>query len=150
MKSLFLLVLHGPNLNLLGIREPNRYGHLTLGQLNTILKQEAKALDIRLQCYQSNIEGRLVTHIQAARKRFQGILINPGGYSHSSVAIRDALAAVHLPSVEVHLTNLAAREPFRHVSITASACVGQISGFGPDSYLLGLRALYQILTQRSR
>jgi 3-dehydroquinate dehydratase-2 len=136
-----ILVLHGPNLNLLGKREPGIYGSLTLESINRLLEQEAQTLQAKINALQSNHEGVLVDAIHTAPEQHQGILINAGAYTHTSVAIRDAIAGVNLPTVEVHLSNIYRREEFRHHSYIAPVVVGQISGFGPDSYLLGLRAL---------
>jgi 3-dehydroquinate dehydratase II len=136
-----VLVLHGPNLNLLGTREPDVYGDLTLEQINVFIIQRANELGAEVVTAQSNVEGELVSLIQDAAGWADAILINPGGYSHTSVAIRDAIAAVDLPTVEVHLSNPAAREEFRHTDVVAGACVGVVSGFGWRSYLLGLEAL---------
>jgi 3-dehydroquinate dehydratase-2 len=140
-----VFVLHGPNLNLLGKREPGVYGHVTLEQIDEWLKQEAQQLQIQLEILQSNHEGILVDAIQGAKGQYQGILINPGAYTHTSVAIRDAIAAVDLPTVEVHLSNIYRREAFRHHSYIAPVAIGQISGLGTDSYLLGLQALANYL-----
>ena len=136
------LVLHGPNLNLLGSREPQVYGTATLASINISLEKLADELGCSLQFFQSNIEGELINAIQAATAGFDGILINPAAYTHTSVAIRDALSAVGLPCVEVHLSNIHSREEFRHKSLTAPIAIGQICGFGSESYLLGLRALF--------
>ena len=136
-----MLVLHGPNLNLLGLREPEIYGSTTLAQVDDSLKLNAVKLDIEVDCLQSNHEGVLVDAIHNARASHQGILINAGAYTHTSVAIRDALAGVMLPIVEVHLSNIYTRENFRHHSYIAPIAIGQISGFGADSYRLGLQAL---------
>ncbi|CAH2032162.1 type II 3-dehydroquinate dehydratase [Trichlorobacter ammonificans] len=137
-----VLVLHGPNLNLLGQREPEIYGTLTLAQINAALESLAAELGCSVAFFQSNCEGSLVDAIQGARDTCDAILINPAAYTHTSVALRDALAAVGLPFVEVHLSNVYRREEFRHHSFLAPLALGQISGFGLDSYLLGLRALF--------
>ncbi len=134
---------------MLGKREPQIYGAQTLQTINETLAQRATALDIKLTFFQSNHEGALVDTIQAALDRHQGILINPGAYTHTSVAIRDALAAVAIPTVEVHLSNIHQREAFRHHSFIAPVAVGQISGFGADSYRLGLEGLVQHLRQQA-
>jgi 3-dehydroquinate dehydratase-2 len=143
-----ILVLHGPNLNLLGTREPEVYGTFTLDDISASLAQLAKELECEISVIQSNSEGTLVDSIQSSRGVFQGILINPAAYTHTSVAIRDALSAVGLPTVEVHLSNIHKREEFRHHSFIAPVAVGQISGFGPDSYLLGLRALVDFVKRQ--
>jgi len=135
------LVLHGPNLNLLGKREPGVYGTVTLDEINCLLEQEAQKLETKVSPFQSNHEGALVDAIHAAIGHHQGILINAGAYTHTSVAIRDALAAVAIPTVEVHLSNIYRREEFRHHSYIAPVAIGQISGFGAESYRLGLLAL---------
>lgn len=140
-------MLHGPNLNLLGKREPEIYGSETLDGINSMLKREAKALQVQLTSQQSNHEGILIDAIHAARSLHQGILINAGAYTHTSLAIRDAIAAVALPTVEVHLSNLYRRESFRHHSYIAPVAIGQISGFGADSYRLGLLAIVRYLQQ---
>jgi 3-dehydroquinate dehydratase II len=133
-------VLHGPNLNLLGTRDPAIYGTTTLAQIDRELARRAQARGAVLRSAQSNVEGELVELIQRAKRWASALVINPGGYTHTSVAIRDAIEAVGLPTVEVHLSNLHAREPFRQQSITAAKCIGQISGFGAQSYYLGLDA----------
>ena len=140
-RHLSVLVLHGPNLNLLGLREPGIYGVSTLAQIDTQLVELGKSLNTVVQSLQSNHEGVLVDAIHAAREQHQGIVINAGAYTHTSVAIRDAIAAVQIPTVEVHLSNIYKREQFRHHSYLASIVVGQISGFGANSYYLGLQAL---------
>lgn len=140
-----ILVLHGPNLNLLGQREPGIYGSVTLEQINRLLTEEGQKLQALVSTVQSNQEGVLVDSIHAARKEHQGILINAGAYTHTSVAIRDAIAAVSIPTVEVHLSNIYQREAFRHHSYIAAVAIGQISGFGAESYRLGLQALVHYL-----
>lgn len=136
-----VLVLHGPNLNLLGTREPSVYGTADLAAINAELRKAAAARGATIECRQSNLEGELVTWIQEARKGFDGIVINPAAYTHTSVAIRDAIAAVAVPTVEVHLSNIHQREAFRHHSYVAGVALGQVSGFGATSYLLGLQGL---------
>jgi 3-dehydroquinate dehydratase II len=143
-------VLHGPNLNLLGTRDPVMYGRTTLAEIDAELARRAAAREAELRCAQSNLEGELVDLIQRARGWADALLINPGGYTHTSVAIRDALEAVALPAVEVHLSNLHAREPFRHGSLTAAKCIGQICGFGAQSYYLGLDAALDHVESSSR
>lgn len=141
MEQLSILVLHGPNLNLLGKREPGVYGTVTLDEINQLLEREAEALQVKVSLFQSNHEGALVDTIHAAMGKHQGLLINAGAYTHTSVAIRDAIAAVAIPTVEVHLSNIYKREDFRHHSYIAPVSIGQISGFGSQSYWLGLIAL---------
>lgn len=138
------LILHGPNLNLLGKREPEVYGHLTLEEVNQSITVLAADLGCTVSFFQSNSEGALIDAIHASALECTGIVINPAAYTHTSVAIRDALAAVGLPYVEVHLSNIHKREKFRHKSLTVPVAVGQICGFGLDSYLLGLRAIFNI------
>ncbi|MBW4056319.1 MAG: type II 3-dehydroquinate dehydratase [Proteobacteria bacterium] len=140
------LVLHGPNLNLLGKREPGIYGSQTLDDINTQLKKLSEELGCEVSFFQSNTEGELINAIQAAE--CNGILINPAAYTHTSIAIRDALSAVGLPCVEVHLSNIHRREIFRHISMIAPIAIGQICGFGQDSYLLGLRALFNYVKNK--
>jgi 3-dehydroquinate dehydratase-2 len=134
------LVLHGPNLNLLGKREQSIYGQTSLKAVNAAIARLAKQQRVRVEIRQSNVEGKLVTWIQEARRRYDAIIINPAAYTHTSVAIRDAIAGVGLPTIEVHLSNIYRREDFRHHSYVAGVAVGQISGFGPSGYLLALRA----------
>ncbi|TYQ25112.1 type II 3-dehydroquinate dehydratase [Pseudanabaena sp. UWO311] len=136
-----ILVLHGPNLNMLGLREPEVYGSTTLAQINDRLAQDAMELGAELSFLQSNHEGVLIDAIHAAFQVQQGILINPAAFTHTSVALRDAIASVNIPTVEVHLSNVYKREEFRHHSFIAPIAIGQISGFGAESYRLGLRAL---------
>lgn len=141
-----ILVLHGPNLNLLGSRENEIYGDLTLAEINKWIKKFAKEKGFAVELYQSNHEGELVTKIQEAREIVDAILINPAAYTHTSIAIRDALAAVNIPVVEVHLSNIYRREDFRKISLSAPIAVGVISGFGAFSYILGLRAAWEIIS----
>jgi 3-dehydroquinate dehydratase-2 len=140
-----VLVIHGPNLNLLGEREPEKYGRETLEEINQEIAELARELGLEVECFQSNHEGDMVERIQAARKNVQAILINPAGYTHTSVSIRDALLTFGGPVVEVHLSNLARREEFRKRSLVSDIALGTISGFGKDSYLLGIRAVAKIL-----
>ena len=140
-------VLHGPNLNLLGTREPAVYGRTTLAEVDERLGRLASELGVELGTYQSNHEGALVDHVQAAAPRTDGFVVNAGGYTHTSVALRDALTGVGLPFVEVHVSNVHAREPFRRESLLAPVALGSVVGFGPDSYLLAVRGLVRHLQQ---
>ena len=136
------LVLHGPNLNLLGRREPHIYGALTLAEVDRLIREHARLRGVRVESRQSNVEGQHIDWLQRAEgEGFDGVVFNPGAFTHYSIALRDAVAAIAVPVVEVHLSNIHAREPFRHASVIAGAARGQISGFGPDSYCLGLDAL---------
>ncbi|HEX7555237.1 MAG TPA: type II 3-dehydroquinate dehydratase [Leptolinea sp.] len=140
-----VLVLHGPNLNLLGLREPVVYGTLTMQEIDAQLAELGKELELAVRCFQSNHEGALIDTLQDARTWAAGVIFNPGGYTHTSVALRDAIAAISLPVIEVHLSNVHAREEFRHRSLIAPVCAGTISGLGVQSYLLGLRGLKKLM-----
>ena len=135
-----ILILNGPNLNLLGTRQPDIYGRLTLAQIEKRVRALAKELAVKIDFRQSNSEGELVTWIQQAAGKFAAIVINPAAYTHTSLAMRDAISAVGVPTIEIHISNIHKREDFRHHSFIAEVAVGQIAGFGLDSYLLGLRA----------
>jgi 3-dehydroquinate dehydratase II len=138
-----ILVLHGPNLNLLGTREPEVYGSLTLAEIDSRLVELGKSLGVEVICRQSNHEGALIDALHEARAWAGGVVFNPGGYTHTSVALRDAVTAIGIPVVEVHLSNVYAREEFRHTSLLSGVCKGKITGFGWQSYMLGLRALIE-------
>ena len=142
-----ILILNGPNLNLLGTREPEKYGNQTLSDVENFVKEEASKLNVEVDFYQSNIEGELVDKIQEAKGNYDGIVLNPAAYTHTSVAIRDALLAVQIPTIEVHISNIHTREEFRKTSLTAPACVGQLTGFGINSYKLGLIGLVDYLNK---
>jgi 3-dehydroquinate dehydratase-2 len=142
-----ILVLHGPNLNLLGTREPEIYGSMTLGDLNTKLIELGKEIGAELKCFQSNQEGDLINMLHDAQMWADGVVFNPGGYTHTSVALRDAVSAIGLPVIEVHLSNVYAREEFRHISMISAVCKGKIIGFGWRSYTLALRALTEMFEQ---
>lgn len=144
-----ILVLHGPNLNLLGLREPGIYGSASLLDVNQMLTDEAQQLQVSVTTFQSNHEGALIDQVQAAFGNHDGIVINPGGYTHTSIALRDAIAGVNIPTVEVHLSNIHMREEFRHHSYIAPIAIGQISGFGTESYRLGLHAIVRHLDKAS-
>ncbi len=140
-----ILVLNGPNLNLLGQREPGVYGRTTLPEIEQRLKERAKALGTTVECRQSNQEGQLVSWIQESKGQFDALILNAAAYTHTSVALRDAIAAVGVPTVEVHLSNIHAREEFRHKTLIGPVCVGQISGFGAFSYELALEAVVNVI-----
>jgi 3-dehydroquinate dehydratase-2 len=136
-----ILVIHGPNLNLLGTREPEVYGKTTLGDIDSALDRTASALGVEVSSFQSNSEGALIDRVQAARGVIDGIVMNPGGYTHTSVALRDALVATSIPFVEAHISNVHAREPFRKTSFFSDVAVGVVAGLGVESYLSALRGL---------
>lgn len=140
-----ILLLHGPNLNLLGTREPEVYGRMSLEDINTAASTHARQLKVELRAEQSNHEGALIDILHVARNWAHGVVFNPGAYTHTSIALRDAISAIQLPVVEIHLSNIHAREAFRHTSLLAPVCVGQISGFGWRGYLLAVTALVDYL-----
>jgi 3-dehydroquinate dehydratase-2 len=139
-----ILFLNGPNLNLLGQREPEVYGHTTLADIEAKVRERAKALGVDIDFKQSNLEGELVTWIQQAKGHFEVIVLNAAAYTHTSVALRDAIAAVAVPTIEIHLSNIHAREKFRQKSLIAPVCYGQIAGFGPHSYVLAVEAALNV------
>lgn len=136
-----VLVIHGPNLNMLGVREPQTYGTATLADIDARIAREALALGLQVRCVQHSFEGGIVDELHAARGTYDAIVINPGAFTHYAYAVRDAIAAIGIPTVEVHLSNTSAREEFRAKSVVAAVCVGTIAGFGGESYLLALRAV---------
>src|SRR5688572_8547882 len=140
-----ILVLHGPNLNLLGTREPEIYGRMTLDEINQALITQGQAVGVEVSCFQSNHEGGLIDALQEARTSVGGVVFNPGGYTHTSIALRDTISAIVIPVIEVHMSNVYAREEFRHTSMISAVCKGKIVGFGWGSYRLGLRALVETL-----
>lgn len=143
-----ILVLHGPNLNLLGAREPEVYGSMTLDEINTKLIELGKSLEAEVKCRQSNHEGALIDALHDARTWADGVVFNPGGYTHTSVALRDAITAIGIPVIEVHLSNVYAREEFRYKSLISAVCKGKVVGLGWRSYTLGLRALIEMTGQK--
>lgn len=140
-----ILILHGPNLNLLGAREPEVYGSMTLEDINEKLIALGKELNAEIQCFQSNHEGALIDALHQARAWADGVVFNPGGYTHTSIALRDAISAIQIPVIEVHISNVYAREEFRHTSFISAVCKGKVTGFGWKSYELGLRGLIDII-----
>ena len=140
-----ILILHGPNLNLLGTREPEVCGSMTLDDINVKLIELGKELGAEMKCVQSNHEGALIDALHDARTWANGVVFNPGGYTHTSIALRDAISAIVIPVIEVHLSNVYAREEFRHVSMISAVCKGKVVGFGWRSYMLGVRALVDVL-----
>jgi len=140
-----ILILHGPNLNLLGTREPEVYGSMTLEDINNKLIELGKELGVEVKCLQSNHEGALIDALHDARAWADGVVFNPGGYTHTSIALRDAISAIQIPVIEAHLSNVYAREEFRHTSMISAVCKGKMTGFGWRSYMLGLRGLVDLL-----
>ena len=140
-----ILVIHGPNLNMLGKREPDIYGHTTLSEIDSHLKKMGKQSGLKVEMFQSNHEGEIVDQIQNAAKSVQGLIINPAAYTHTSIAIRDALLLLDIPIIEIHLSNIYKREPFRHKSLISDVATGQISGFGTHGYELALKAMAHII-----
>ena len=140
-----ILCLNGPNLNLLGTREPDKYGVFTLKDIEKEVCEKAASMNVEVDFYQNNIEGEIVNAIQEAKGKYDGIILNPAAYTHTSIAIRDAILAVQIPTVEIHLSNIHSREEFRQKSYSAPVCVGQICGFGNNSYILGLYAIVDYL-----
>jgi 3-dehydroquinate dehydratase-2 len=145
---MIILVLHGPNLNLLGSREPGIYGHFGLEEINSRIQEYGSQLGVEVKFFQSNHEGELIDALHESRSSVAGVVINPGGYTHTSVAIRDAISAIGIPVVEVHLSNIYAREDFRHISMISAVCIGKVSGFGWHSYLLGLQGLVEMIREK--
>ncbi len=143
------MVLHGPNLNMLGTREPEVYGHKNLQQINKEIKEKAEELNIAVDIFQSNLEGELINFIQDGIDKYQGIIINPAGLTHYSIALRDALVAVKLPVIEVHLSNIYKREDFRHKSVVAPIAIGQISGLGYEGYMFAIAKMKMIIKKES-
>jgi 3-dehydroquinate dehydratase-2 len=142
-----ILILHGPNLNLLGQREPEVYGELTLSEIDSRLKKSGENMGFEVHSFQSNSEGALIDALQEAQEWAAGVVFNPGGYTHTSVALRDAVAAIDVPVIEVHLSHVDAREDFRRISLISAVCVGKISGFGWRSYLLALEQMAHMLAE---
>ncbi|MFH1097470.1 MAG: type II 3-dehydroquinate dehydratase [Candidatus Desantisbacteria bacterium] len=140
-----ILIIHGPNLNLLGTREPDIYGSVTMEEIDNSLKETGQALGVEVECFQSNHEGEIIDKIQAGNGIFDALIINPGAYTHTSIAIADAISGVNIPTIEVHISNIGKREEFRQKSFISRVAVGQITGFGKNSYLLGLRAAVDML-----